>query len=268
MSFFNNVFPEKPKEFRGQTLKWVGSDHFRNFQKYQPNPYTENDITYKYNEYGFRSDNFINSKYRLVFLGCSITEGIGLPLEETFSHLIYTQIKKEIGEDFPYWNLGLEGCGLDSITRCYYNFYKQLKPHVVIVLFPSYRLEYFHQNWKSILVNDDIDNVFYKNPHLIDPNVITYNIEKNLAILDLLLEKTNTALIWDRWDGFDNVNTSKLETFKNYADSWQIAFSKTKNSNLARDGKHPGKKTNEEFANMLLNKYHDMICRHLINGAP
>ena len=267
MIFFDNEFPAKPKEYRNQTLSWCGSDTYKRFRKYKPNPYTENDITYKLNEYGFRSDRFDYSDHRMVFLGCSFTEGIGLPLEETFSYLIYTQIKKMIGKEFPYWNLGLGGCGLDSIIRCYYYFYKKLKPQVAIAFFPSYRLEFFTHAWHSALLKHDPYKIFSKNPFLLDKHVIEYSTEKNLAMLDLMLEQNKTLLVWDRWDDnpFENVNFSQLSNFENYAEAWWLAVERSNPSSFARDGMHPGKKTNEEFAKIILDKYGDIICNRLVN---
>ena len=270
MIFFDDTFLDKPQSLRNQSLSWSGADEPKAFHRYQPNPYTEDSITYKYNEYGFRCDNFTPSDYGLVFLGCSFTEGIGLPIEETFSHLIYTKIKKMIGKEFPYWNLGLGGCGLDAITRCYYNFYKKINPQVVIALFPSYRIEYYTNSWGTALINYDPGEIFLKNPFLLDKHVMEYNTEKNLVMLDLLLEQNKTLLIWDTWDtaAFEDVDISKLDNFKNYANVWKTASINSRNSPRARDGMHPGKKTHEEFAKNILNKYGDIICSRLVNGAP
>lgn len=273
MIFFDDTFPNKNKTLRNQTLNWSGSDTYKTYQKYQPNPYTKDDITYKFNNYGFRCDDFIPSDHRLVFLGCSVTEGIGLPLEETFSYQIYNYVKKEIKKDFPYWNLGLGGCGLDSIIRCYNNFSTMLRPQVVIALFPSYRLEYFSEisdKWYAVLPNNDEEKIFLKNPFLLNSEIITYSIEKNLVMLDLLLERYSSMLIWDKWDdeGFKKVNVSNLRNLQNYVDAWYPAIKNTLNDVKARDGKHHGKNTHKEFAKIILDQYGDEICDRLINGAP
>ena len=265
MSFFNNKFPAR-NGYEGKTLSWNGSDTYHNFLRYGSNPYTEESITYKMNEYGFRSDPFEPSNYRLAFIGCSITEGIGLPLEETFSYQVYSNIKKAIGKEFPYWNLGLGGCGLDSIIRSYYNFHDIIKPQVVIALFTGYRLELFKDIWYSILPNSDIHRILSKNPYLIDKNVIRYNTEKNLAMLDLMLEKNKTMLIWDRWDAsiFENVDLSHLNNFNNYIGSWTNVVAKNKSLPRARDGSHIGKQAHIDFADSILAKYGDKICEKLV----
>lgn len=269
MIFFDKTFPGRVG-FEGKTEYWAGSDDYKNFRRHQiGNLYTTESITYKYNSRGFRCDEFTYSDHRLVFLGCSFTEGIGLPLEETFSHIIHSEIQKRIGKNFPYWNLGLAGCGLDSIVRCSYSFYNQLKPQVIISLFPTYRLEFFDEEiWKSILLGHDYDNkkILRRNPYLINEKVIEYNNEKNLVMLDFILKQYNTLLIWDVWDktAFKNVDFSNLESFKNYANCW----SSKKSTVMARDGMHPGKYIHKGFAMEILEKYGDMIYERLINGAP
>lgn len=265
MIFFDNRFPGR-MGLNGQTTKWFGSDNYKSYLKYQPNPYTEDSITYKYNEYAFRCDSFVPSDHRLVFLGCSHIEGSGLPLEETFSYQVYNEIKKRIGKEFPYWNLGLGSCGLDSMIRCYYHFHEKLRPQVVITVFPCYRLEYFEEKWYSALINNDIRKIFSKNPYLSQSNVMEYNIEKNLMILDLLLEKNKTLFIWDKWDNeiYKNVNVHLLNNFKNNINAWETVLSNSRGFPLARDGLHQGKKFNDDFAKVILDKYGDMICDQLI----
>lgn len=266
MGFFTRINPSISEKYNNQTLYWAGSDTIENFERYQPNPYNQHSITYKLNEYGFRSDSFVFDNYRLVFLGCSFVEGAGLPLEETFSYIIHNEIQKRIGKKIPYWNLGLGGCGLDTISRLYYNLEELLKPQVVISLFPEYRIEYFFNENKCEIAAANYDNqIFVRNPILTNPYVISYSIEKNLAILDLLFQKNHTLSIWDTWDhnNFDRTNILKLRNFQNYLNVWKKIVEQTKDYPLARDGMHPGKQTNFEFAKTILDCYGDEICERL-----
>jgi hypothetical protein len=262
MLFFDRDFSRQP--YANQTLEWSGSDTIKNFRRHQPNPYTRHSITYRFNEHGFRSDQFESNDHSMIFLGCSFTEGVGLPLEETYSSIIHQEIQQRLGRNIPYWNLGMGGCGLDSIVRCYYNFYRQLKPRVVVALFPCYRLEHkILGGWKFVLSNFDDEKIFTKNPYLTDPTVVQYSIEKNLAMLDLMLAENDTLLIWDYWEPIPNnyskLDLSRLEYFKHYAKSWpQQGISST-----ARDGFHPGKLIHEYFAKNVLLKYSHMICERL-----
>ena len=260
MDFFDTSFPLKPHANRGKTFNWMGSDTPQN---YQNKNYTDYDIKYTYNSHGFRCDEFVDSKFRMLFLGCSVTEGIGLPITETFSYLIYTEIKNKIGKDFPYWNLGIGAGGLDSIIRAYYHYHDILKPQVVISLFPTYRLEFYNKScWISIMPNWDPEEIFKNNHFLIQPSVIKYNTQKNLAILDLLFQKNNTMQIWDTWDEkiFSNLNLTSLKTFDNFLNQWKSIDQRLPK---ARDNMHPGKEFNQMFSKKLLDEYSDKICEKL-----
>jgi hypothetical protein len=270
MSFFDREYPGARHKYANQIHYWTGSDNIRNFANYQPNPYADNSITYSFNEHGFRSDPFESNDHRMLFMGCSFTEGVGLPLEETYSSIIHQEIQQRLGVAIPYWNLGLGGCGLDTIVRCYYDFYQQLRPQVVIALLPAYRLEYKNQfdSWQPLLVHHDDQQIFANNPYLLEPQVIRYSIEKNFAMWDLMLQANNTLLIWDYWalTEFKDVDTSQLQSFNNGAESWlKLSYlaGQAKIPNYARDGMHPGRVLNRKFASSLLDHYGDRICERL-----
>lgn len=265
MDFFDTSFAIKPLSIRSKTLYWSGSDSIKNYKK-ENNPYSKTDITYVYNRYGFRSDEFCSSNYRLLFLGCSHTEGIGLPLEETFAYKVYSTVKNKIGKDFPFWNLGLGGNGMDAITRAYYNFHDLLKPQVVVAVLPTYRIEFFVNNaWNTILPNYDPRNILEKNPYLSDLSVMIYNTQKNFALLDLLMEKHKTLLLWDTWDKviIPKIDTSKLSNFSNSINSWNKMEKKYKSK--ARDGLHCGKDFHNDYARTIVDMYGEKICERLTN---
>jgi hypothetical protein len=70
----------------------------------QPNDweYRTKQIRYKYNSLGHRSCELHElPKDYLLFAGCSFTEGIGLKLEDTYSHIVSQQL------GLGYYNLGL-----------------------------------------------------------------------------------------------------------------------------------------------------------------
>ena len=62
-----------------KTLYWADSDTEEQYNKVKDRvPYGPNDITYKYNNYGFRCDDFTDwreNPIRILFAGCSMTEG-------------------------------------------------------------------------------------------------------------------------------------------------------------------------------------------------
>jgi hypothetical protein len=271
MDFFDNSFYRRPHDVRAKSLQWLFSDNIAAWEKYQPNPYSKDSIGYDLNEFGFRSDAFITCEHRMVFIGCSYTKGIGLPLEETFSHIIYTEIKKNINIDFPYWNIGVGSAGLDTISRIFFHFRKILRPQVVVALFPDYRLEFIKNNaWEAVLpTNTDSNSIFETNTFLINPEVMRYNTQKNLSFIDLLLSENNSQLFWDTWalKNYDINSLSKLENFQNSIDSWNTLKRINIKSPKARDGVHAGKKQHEQFAQVILNRFGDQICKKLLSDT-
>jgi hypothetical protein len=96
--------------------------------------WTEDSITYKFNSHGFRSDEFDGDG--IVFLGCSLTVGIGMDLERTWAHLISTKL------NLKNWNLGQGAGANDTCFRLGDYWIPKLKPKMVCMLSPSkYRIE-------------------------------------------------------------------------------------------------------------------------------
>jgi len=271
MDFFDDSYPLNHQRPRGNTVQWLGSDTPDACKAYYPNPYSNTNITYALNEYGFRSDPFVPNKHSMIFLGCSNTKGIGLPLEETFSYIIYTEIKKRVGIGLPYWNLGLAGCGLDTISRAFFRFRKLLNPQVVIALLPAYRLEFIvDAAWQSATMEgSNYNKIFERNRILVEPSVRLYNTQKNLAFIDLILSENKSLLIWDTWDKKNYLPNpmSKLDNFQNFVDSWHGLHIKHENLPKARDGLHSGKIHHREFAECILSNFGDQICKRLVSNT-
>jgi hypothetical protein len=72
--------------------------------------YRNTKVTYKRNEYGHRTIPMSNIKQDgyLLTTGCSFTEGIGLPVEDVWPHVL----SQRMG-NIPYYNLGLASSGPD-----------------------------------------------------------------------------------------------------------------------------------------------------------
>jgi len=84
-------------------------------------------FTYKFNSHGFRCDEFTEDP-GVMFLGCSHTCGIGLPIENTWAYLVSQQLNLKM------INLGIGGSGLDTAFRLANHYIPQLKPKVLIHL--------------------------------------------------------------------------------------------------------------------------------------
>jgi hypothetical protein len=247
--FNNPVFSTKPRKIYGTSLKWYGSDRE---QTYDPhgNLYGPDDIDYTFNKNGFRCDEFIDSNVRIAFLGCSVTEAIGVKKEEGWAYQILEMIRKDTNLAIPYWNLSIGGCGLDAIVRAYYHYHNILRPHIVFAFLPGYRREIF--------VAEHIGNVPYfahiqddslhKHAVLIDPRAIHYETEKNLAMLDLMLVKYGTLMIWNGW-GYEHYPTNFHHRYMDIID-WDMR---------GRDKMHPGPDSQLRFATKIYSQYREKI---------
>lgn len=119
-----------------QTFKWCGSDNEQNYLQRSKDSnweFINTDITYKLNNFGHRCENVenIDLDNYILFLGCSHSMGVGLPLEKTFPYLLAQKCKVN------YYNLSLGAAGQDVafhnlLTWC--NTYK--RPKVIIFQFP------------------------------------------------------------------------------------------------------------------------------------
>lgn len=195
-----------------------------------------------------------------------MTEGIGLPKEETWSYILLDLIKKETGLIIPYWNLGMAGCGLDSITRISYNYFNVLTPNLVFGFFPVYRREFKSENGWNVATPSRNLKIYENNPILIEEQTIKYETEKNLVMIDLILQKYNSTLIWDHWDQsgiFPVTIEKKLKNFNNRVNAYKKLLFLAKNPPFARDAKHPGKDFNKQFALQIFEEKRDVILTAL-----
>jgi len=119
-----------------QEILWHGTDskelYQKNLSRNQPlleqYNWIDQPITYKFNSHGFRADEFDSTDPSVIFIGCSHTLGVGLPVESTWAHIVSNKLK------LKNYNLGVGGSSNDTAFRLLYHWIKQLKPSLVIFL--------------------------------------------------------------------------------------------------------------------------------------
>lgn len=126
--------------------QWYGFDSLENYKRVaHTTNYSADSVFYEFNSRGFRCDEFdVVSDFPVVFLGCSNTEGAGLPKEHVWAHRLIEKIRERMDGNVAYWNLGISGAGLDTIAESLYWFSQQtaIKPKLILGLFPDiYRRE-------------------------------------------------------------------------------------------------------------------------------
>ena len=128
------------------TVSWHSADTEALFNKHQKSKatrlqlkelgWTKDNILYKFNEHGFRSDSFSESP-GAIFIGCSVTFGVGLPYENIWPTLVSKKL------NLSCWNLGQPAGSLDTCYRLAKYWIPVLKPKYIFILAPSmYRREF------------------------------------------------------------------------------------------------------------------------------
>jgi len=134
---------------RGALHQWCGTDNAESYREQHgngPNPFKPEDFDYRFNSNGFRCDEFTEeSELPVLFNGCSITEGIGVPVTGTWAYQLVEKLRAATGKKIPFWNIAIGGGGFDTMASSTMWFVKnvKVKPKLVFSLFPSmYRRDY------------------------------------------------------------------------------------------------------------------------------
>lgn len=135
----------------GKTLKWLGTDTQLLYDNNCHDPeqrarleragwYPYSDIDYQFNYHGFRTDEF-DSSPRILTLGCSYTQGVGLHRHQIWTEVLVAQL------GIPAWNLGVGGGSLDTCFRLLEYWIDHLNVEAVVVLVP-------HIDRVEVVLND------------------------------------------------------------------------------------------------------------------
>ena len=249
--------------------------------------YKDKDFTYKRNSFGFRSDEFNNDDpVKILYAGCSYTEGVGLPLEHTWSGFLNDSISTEIGKKINHYNIGIGGFSIDAIIRYIYITVKFgiFKPDVIFILLPSpARNEYLIQDKYAGYAFYHFIPTFtdYSDPakKVLHANVLkTISFEqrlhetfRNLLFLDLFLKSHNIPWYFSTWDKHAPAQFNRWvpnmydlgpqEVRKQYIDSIFVfddfvkkstnpvpfGFEQKFEQNIGRDYLHPGPNSHWNF---------------------
>jgi len=168
-------------------------------------------IYYKYNSYGYRSEEFEDQN--VLVLGCSQTLGVGLPLEYTWPFLLSEKT------NMPYISLAKGGDSMQAQVIKAFQFFKEFyHPEYIFGVFPMSRMEMpyvkdvFGVNKKPNISEKEMDyiqNIFINNskiekfsklPHSADEVIpeevpIFYNL-MFIQMLEQYCKTNNINLFW------------------------------------------------------------------------
>lgn len=194
-------------------------ERYNDLKKYN---WIDSKFTYKFNSCGFRSVEF-NSNPGAVFLGCSLTLGIGLPVDTIWAQLVAHQLGLQC------FNLSIGGSSHDTAFRMAHAWLDRLQPKMVVLgtTFAE-RLE---------LLADDIVQLSPHNTELPDFYRAWINHNANSQ-----LNKIKNALAIEQL--CQRVNIKFIAV-----DATQMLVAPL---DLARDLAHPGVESNRQFSESVL----------------
>lgn len=191
-------------------------------------------VFYNRNTVGHRSKNIEDLRPDFVlFAGCSITEGIGVRVEDSFAY----NISKNLNVD--YYNLALNGAGPDLVSHNIGAWFQniRLKPKAVIIQWPStYRVFYKEKDnhifplgpWSCKPLSNDIISEHAWNAYeaMITTNFFDHYTEIFKSTIVPLLKASGIKVITFTTDDIEIVD-------------------------YARDLKHPGVKSHKNISDQL-----------------
>lgn len=241
----------KSLEGRGKrepvTLEWYPSDTKERFES-APEDFKDywnskkHIMDYKLNSYGMRCEEIEADRESIVFLGCSMTFGVGCPKTHTWGYKTAQHFGlREV-------NLGLPAGSLDSAFRLYYHWQPFVKAKMtVLAVPPGYRMEsvcddranplqslgIWQQEWQQ-----DKQEIENRLKILNDPNIYL-NYNKNILAIKKIAEDTDSQFFMIPWT----------------SPEWTI----TNGMRQARDRAHPDEQWHKEVAEKLINVLQDKL---------
>jgi hypothetical protein len=207
---------------------------------------TEN-CTYTYNELGFRGDSITKTGFKVMSIGCSLTEGVGVNDNETWPAELCKLIPNSVNMNF-----GTGGRSNDFICRCLMSYYDLIKPDLVLIMYTYPHRKEFYTNDGGIepfipgvkwgyMEESDFGKIIQNNLSEIQNDNEDYiNWYKNHMLIKLFLESKKCNWSW---------NGSFLNT--EYLDSFRFNDDYNKFIDFGSDGQHPGPIHNKTYVNKL-----------------
>lgn len=225
------------------------------------NPYTEDQISYKWNSHGFRCNDFVEGSRNILCLGDSFTVGLGLPVEDTWP----MQVGKLYDPEVEVYNLGLCAGSYDYALRAIHKTVDVLKPEAIFILTPlvsnrEVPLKKRMITFKPSAITEDNASIPLAplTQLLMDPTFIAYNKNRNEHLIREICKSRNISLAIVRLENFsiDEFNSVSATEFLKFSMTTQRVethcIGSEFNLPFARDGFHFGKEWNGVIAQALM----------------
>lgn len=254
---FSSPYHHLHRRNAGKEFQWFSTDNPDRYNR--ESGYSESDISYKFNSHGYRCDEL--QKSSMLFLGCSYTFGVGLPLQDVWAAKLAAHFNT------PYCNVAFHGGSATYNLRALQKVWDLVKPDKVIALLPySHRLEFFSDdpgNPLKVWVKSGIRSQNFSGPdreRLLNYELYTNQRQEDLHLLSHVFSMNNfvkakgSRFIWGVWEyeekasdfflkyavGKEFGEFVKSDVFDNHT-RWKDLNKK------ARDSSHPGRQFHEQF---------------------
>jgi hypothetical protein len=199
--------------------------------------YTRNSLGHRCKELETLRDDFI------LFIGCSLTEGVGVALEDTYTY----KLAQDLGVD--YYNLGLAGSGADLLCENLSNWFLNIKkiPMLVVIQWPAPNRHYQRfiegltpvGSWIAVRNNSVTDDV---------KKATKYDFVNDKVISNFV-----NACDAGYFEHFSNVLRTTTLNFLTCLNIKYIEFNDDKFPKLdvGRDLIHPGTQSNAKLVSVL-----------------
>jgi len=199
-------------------------------------------LSYKINSFGHRSVEYSDLDFDNYILctGCSLVEGIGLPVEKRWSDLLASMLNCDM------YNLGLGGSGNDIIffnLLVWLNKFKQQPKLVIIAWSSEERFSTLNNNQINLNLHFPTDKDIFTRNFIVDGSNLNYFNSKTFLYKKLIRSIINVPIIEIPFlqEKLGHDNEVNFDLYK------KIIVDR------ARDLMHPGIQSNINSANEIYN---------------
>jgi hypothetical protein len=235
---------------------FVASTYFDGLTELRNKVRINSGCTFTHNELGFRADSIYKEGLKIMTIGCSNTEGVGVDDKDTWPAILCSMISNSVNV-----NLGHGGRSNDYICRTLLTFYDFFKPDLVVILYTNlHRREiYTEQNGVEGFIPTHSNGYLRYTAEGIKKQSMLFKLQndnedyinwyKNHQLIKLFLEVKKCNWIWD-----GNQQIREFYTDNNMFDKDYCHLTDETPNRLidnGTDGIHPGPKHNRLYAEYL-----------------
>ena len=200
---------------------------------------------YRYNELGFRGDSITKDGFKIMSIGCSFTEGVGVNDTETWPYQFTNLIPNGVNMNF-----GTGGRSNDFLVRCLLTYYDLIKPDLVLIMYtnPQRREIYTKDNgvepfmptasWGCLEMTEEGREIQNNLVALQNDSADFINWYKNHILIKYFLETKKCNWLWN----------GMFDIPKDYNEVNRFDGDYENHLDKGVDGGHPGPKHNYQYS--------------------